>query len=152
MTNSNKPFQYPLEPIIKKNNWDINALKIEAAQAKQVVENHIAEADKLRAEIEKVEHEMRADHRHNYSISREKYEVAKTFLDHRYVLLTAKQKEQEQAERVHEQIVAQLRSLKQSTKGLENHKRGKKKIHQMQQERAAIAAADDAWLMRRRKK
>jgi len=150
VTNSSKPFQYALDPIIKKNNWDINTLKIEAAQARGVVEKYIAESKGLRMKIAKLEQEIRDSQTRNSLIMCDKYEVTKTFLDHQHQLLAAKQKELEQAERVHEQIVAQLRSLKQSTKGLENHRRGKKKTYRMQQERAAIIEADEAWLMRRR--
>ena len=150
MANSGKPFQYTLDPVIKKNNWDINTLKIEAAQAKEVVDKYMAESEELRMKIEKLEQDIRASHEPNSLIICDKYEGTKNFLNHQHQLLEVKRKELEQAEYVYEQIVSQLRSLKQSTKGLENHRRGKKKIYQMQQERAAIIEADDAWLMRRR--
>lgn len=151
MTTSRRPFRYVLEPILKKNNWDIDVLRLEAARAEGVVAQRRAEKDVLHKTIGELENELRQVQTQNSAIARDKYERMMAFLEHARKLSEEKQQQIEQAEKVHVQIVTQMRNLKLSTKGLENHKQRKRKAHQTEQERAQMLEADETWLISKRK-
>lgn len=151
MTKSRSPFRYTLEPVLKKNNWDIDVLRLEAARAEGVVAQRRAEKDALQKTIEELEDELREVQTQNLAIERDNYERITAFLQHARKLLEEKQQHVEQAEKVHLQIVTQMRNLKLSTKGLENHKQRKRKAHQNEQERAQMLEADETWLISKHK-
>lgn len=151
MTTMRRPFRYALEPIIKKNNWDIDVLRLEAAQAEAIVAQRRAERDALHKTIEELESELRRIQTDSPAIVRDKYERLIVFLVHARKLLEEKQQQVQQAEGMHAKIVAQMRSLKFSTKGLENHKQKKRRNHQTQQERAEMLEADETWLISKHK-
>ncbi len=144
-----KPFKYALDPLLKKHGWDVEVLKRDAATAARVLEQRQSERDALLKLIDEVESEIRGlNDLQPFPVGR--YQAMGHYLQEQHNMLAAKQREVDGAQRIHEQIVAQVRRVQRSIKGLEKHKDQRRKSYATQCERKEVKDADNDWLARYR--
>lgn len=144
-----RPFKYALEPLLKKHGWDAEVLKRDAATAARVLEQRKSERDALLEIIEQVESEIRAlNDLQPFPVAR--YQAMGRYLQEQHEALAAKQKEVDGAQRIYDQILAQVQRLQRSIKGLEKHRDERQKSYETQCERKEVKEADNDWLARYR--
>jgi hypothetical protein len=145
---SSKRFRYPLDPVLRKTNWELDGLKIEETQAKKALQDKEKEADRVASRVTEAESELRAlcwaD-----SLNPDRLQAVRLFLRERQAELAKKRREVEQAKRVHDQVFDRLVRTKKTAKGLADHRTRKQRDHQLATERDQIKVLDDLWVMSR---
>ncbi|HWI09723.1 MAG TPA: hypothetical protein VNU48_00175 [Burkholderiaceae bacterium] len=143
-------FRYPLESVLRKHEWDVEALALEHASASKALRENEAEQARLRAVL----------HDTNAGLARLRAAGANLDLARQRLLLDyraaqeeaalAQQAQVQVAQSLCEQIAQQLFRARQSVKAFENHRTDLHDAHERDARVLAAKEADDAWLMGRR--
>lgn len=143
-----RKFRYSLDALLKKRRWELDSLRAEEQAARGVREQHQAECAVLTDTISAVEAELRSEQAPDRPIRPELYQVLGGFLRHKRESLTEAQERLASAEREHEDAVNRVVAMKQSLRALERHREAKENEFRTEQDREAIRASDELWILR----
>lgn len=142
-----KPFGYKLEPLLKKRQWELDALRIQFAEANAAREQRHAEFRRLNETVLRLEEELRTLLARG-AIDRERVAAQRRFAEYQLELRANKVREVEQCDIVCEQIMARIESAKRATDGLERHKDKMRRQYEQVLGKRELIEADNAWLLR----
>lgn len=143
-----KPFHYSLEALLRKRNWDLQALSLEVQQALVYKEHQQRICEDMRLKILGGEDALREHHAMNMEIQPEQYNALLMFIsDLRDALVVAEGRLREAADK-HSELFDKLVVSKQSIKSLERHKELRRLDHRVEEQREEIRDSDELWLLR----
>jgi hypothetical protein len=145
-----KRFKFALEPLLKKQSWELDTLRTEKAAATQAV-NQVGQAvaameNKIAAACE--ESRQLTSEPSNMGLARR--DLLAVYIKHQSALAQAKRKELEQARNVEAQVAEQLMKALQQLKTLEKLRDQARRTHEYQGHQAQMNEADENWLTRRK--
>lgn len=141
-----KNFRYPMDPILKQYEWEIDALKAELMTLNQVVNGRVAEMQKLVECVQAAEQEIQDICRENAIIARDRKSIVEIYLRDQRVRVVEKQQQLDEARELAEAVFVQLNKKKQSQRGIEKHRERKKKDFDAETIRRDALEADELWL------
>ena len=141
-----KNFRYPMDPILKQYEWEIDALKAELMTLNQAVNGRVAEMQKLTESVRAAEQEIQEICRENAIIARDRKAIVEIYLRDQRVRVEQKQQEIDQARALADAVFEQLNKKKQSQRGIEKHRERKKKDFDVEAIRRDALEADELWL------
>lgn len=144
-----KPFRYSLEALLRKRNWDLDALRQEERETYALVESQFAICEELQAQKRDVEAEIRASSARHSDIQPEMYTALRTFLTEKREALSVANTRLDEVKETHAEIMERVLAAKQSVRTLERHRDTKEAEYRIEQERAVIKQSDELWLLRR---
>ncbi len=141
-----KSFRYPMDPILKQYDWEINALKTELTTLNQALNNRMTEMQALTERVKTAEQEIMSLCRENMIIERGRKTIVEVYLRDQRVRAGEKQQEIDQARTLAESVFAQLNKKKQSQRSIEKHRERKKTDFDAEAIRVEALEADELWL------
>jgi hypothetical protein len=145
------PFRYRLAPLLRRDEWERDALALEVERARRSFEVQDALYKASLARVAGAESAMREMHRADQPIALERRRMLQLHLEHEYAASALRQSEAKQAERVLDQLRAQFESKRLAASALQKHRGRQAQLHATEQERRLHRLADDLWLGRRRR-
>jgi flagellar biosynthesis chaperone FliJ len=143
-----KMFRYPMDPILTRHEWEIDALKLELLTLNQALDAHLAAMQALAAGIAAAEQEIIGICRDHALIARGRKEIAELYLRDQRLRAAEKQREIEQARALADHVFAQLNKKRQSQRVIEKHRERKKTEFDRQALRLEALENDELWLAR----
>lgn len=141
-----KRFCYPMEPILRQHEWEIDALKAELMTLNQALAARQAELQRLIECVRMAELEISHICRDNAIIARDRKAIVEIYLREQRTRALEKQQEIDQASALADAVFGQLKKKKQSQRGIEKHRERKKKDFDAAAMRREALEADDLWL------
>lgn len=141
-----KNFRYPMDPILKQYEWEIDALKAELMTLNQALSGRMTEMQALTERVNSAEQEIMNICRENTIIERDRKTIVEVYLRDQRVRAEDKQREIDQARALAERVFVQLNKKKQSQRGMEKHRERKKKDFDAEAIRLEALEADELWL------
>ncbi|MES2538657.1 MAG: hypothetical protein V4632_22595 [Pseudomonadota bacterium] len=139
-------FHYPLDAVIKRNEWEIDALKGEMATLNQAMHARMAELQSLQDAVRAAEQEIQGICRQHTIIRRDHKAIVETYLGDRRRQTDLKQQEIARAQALIDQVFLQLRSKQQVQRSIKNHRELKQQAFLAEQARRDSLEADALWL------
>jgi chromosome segregation ATPase len=143
-------FHYPLQSLLRKHEWDVEALALEHASASAALREQEAEQARLRDGLQQT----------NAALARMRQAGARLDVMQQRLLMDYRVTQEEaavaQEARLRaalaqcEQIAEQLQRARRSVKSFEKHCENLRDAHERQARTLSAKEADDAWLMGRR--
>jgi hypothetical protein len=143
-------FKYRLQPLLKLDRLEGEALGREVRRALQALEEKVRHYGRAREVVKEAEAALRDLYLHDQSIQLDKREVLQTFLRYQHGVAEACEKEATQANTVYEEILGQLETKRLAIRTLEKHEARKRREHDVVERRHDAKQADEAWLQRRK--
>jgi flagellar motility protein MotE (MotC chaperone) len=144
-----KRFKFPLDPLLKKQGWDVDGLRSEKASATQAV-NQIGQG------LRDIEHKITAACEDARQLAGEdsamllvRRDLLITYVKDQVARADIKRKELEQAREIEAQVAEQLVKAMQQLKTLERLRDQARSAHDYQVLQAQLNEADESWLARR---
>jgi len=141
-----KNFRYPMDPILKQYEWEIDALKAELMTLNQALSGRMTEMQALTERVNSAEQEIMNICRENTIIERGRKTIVEVYLRDQRGRAVEKQQEIDQARALAERVFVQLNKKKQSQRGIEKHRERKKKDFDAEAIRLESLEADELWL------
>lgn len=141
-----KRFWYPMEPILRQHEWEIDALKAELMTLNQALAARQAELQRLIDCVRMAELEISHICRENAIIARDRQAIVEIYLRDQRTRVLEKQQEIDQASALADAVFVQLKKKKQSQRGIEKHRERKKKDFDAEAIRREALEADELWL------
>jgi hypothetical protein len=142
-------FKYRLQPLLKLDRLQGEALGREARQALQVLEEKLQRYRRAQEVIKEAEAALRELYQQDQAIQLDKREVLQTFLRYQHGVAETCEMEATKAGAVYEQILGQLETKRVAIRTLEKHQERKRREHDAVARRDDAKQADEAWLQRR---
>jgi len=143
-------FRYRLAPLLRRDDWECDALGVEVLRARRALEQAEAMRQAGRERVAAAEAQMRDLHREDQPIALDVRRLLQLHLRHEYAALALREQETAQAELVHEQARARLETKRLAVKTLEKHRDRQFADHATEQARREQRQADELWLTRQR--
>jgi hypothetical protein len=143
-------FRYPLQALLRKHEWDVDALALEHAGASKALQEQEAEHARLNALLRDANADLARMRQAGAQLDLSRQRL---LLDYRAVqeeAALAKEAQVRAARQVCDQIVQQLFRARQALKAFENHSAGLRQAHEREARTFAAKEADEIWLMARR--
>jgi hypothetical protein len=141
-------FRYPLACLLKKHEWDEQALRQELATAQMALAQLREEAAVLRRSVLDLNAELTDMRQTTGAIDLMRQQRLIAWRDSREELRVLKDRQVAQADRTRDEVLAQLGRTRQAVKGHENHRDRLAQDHRRVVDRAAAVRSDDEWLQR----
>lgn len=144
-----KRFKFALEPLLKKQAWELDILRSEKAAATQAV-NQVGQAiTALESKIAAAYEEMRQVTAEQTNMGLARRALLANYAKHQIVLVETKRKELEQAKIAEVQITEQLMKALQQLKTLDKLRDRARSSYEYQAHQVQMNEADENWLTRR---
>ncbi len=147
MTRELRHFRYPLQPFLKKNRWEEQALRLELTTAREACARLREQQELIARGLSALNAQLAEMHRGSFESDRHQRVIA--WRDEQETHLQAKQREVGDAEAGCEQIVKQLARGMNAVRGHENYRVRLLGEHHIECEREDARQADDVWLLHR---
>jgi len=147
MTRELRSFRYPLQPFLKKNRWEEQALRQELTTAREASVRLREQQEVIASGLSALDAQLAEMHRGSFDADRHQRVIA--WREEQEALLQARQREVGDAEAGCEQIAQQLARAMNAVRGHENYRIRLLGEHHIECEREDARQADDAWLLRR---
>jgi|GEM_PF-5860125 len=141
-----KNFRYPMDPILKQYEWEIDTLKAELMTLNQALNGRLTEMQALTQCVHAAEQEILDICRENVIIERGRKTIVEIYLRDQRVRVVEKQHEINQARALAERVFIQLSKKKQAQRAIEKHRERKKKEFDAEAIRREALEADELWL------
>lgn len=152
MASDQPPFRYRLSALLKRTEWERDALAQEGLRAQRVLDARRKGHETVLAVIAQVEGELRALYASPDGIVLDRCRILEAFLKDQRGVELIRREEVKLAQSLCNQVATQLEAKRGSVKVLEKHSERSERAHDAAGRRSAQNAADDAWLLRRDKK
>jgi chaperonin cofactor prefoldin len=150
MSERERRVRYRLEPLARLRTAEGDALKAELEHAADEVGRKERERDYVARGIERAEEDLRALRRGGALLSVDAQLRVQSELRQQLERRPARQRELDEAARSFEVKLGELRLKLQDSRALENHRGRQRRAFDEAQLRAALNAADERWLGRKR--
>ena len=143
-------YRYPLQVLLRKHEWDVEAIGAELATAKRALLEHEESLRRLRRTLDEINQSLSNMRSPGASIDLARERM---LLDYRAVqdeAFAAETLQLANARQSCEQIAEQLTRARRSVKGLERHSEALEQVHVREAASAAAKESDDAWLLGQR--
>lgn len=140
-------FRYPLEPFLKKHQWEEQALRQELATAREACTRLQEQQDAIADGVRALNAQVAEMHRGEFDPAQQQRVIA--WREQQEGLLLAKQREVTDAQANAEQVAQHLARTLNAVKGHESYRGRLEGEHRIECERDAARQVDDAWLLRR---
>ena len=143
------PFRYALQPLLDWRGWQLDALKAERAAAAKVLDERRRAVDEIGAARRASLQAMAGMRTGGATLDAEADARIRRYIERLDGELLQRRHALEDAARLHDAVVAELRKAWQAAHGMARHR---DRLAQLHRDAAGIAAskeADDAWLMSR---
>ncbi|TAL13625.1 MAG: hypothetical protein EPO01_21015 [Aquabacterium sp.] len=141
-------FRYPLQPLLTKRRWDLDALRAELAAARGHLTAEEQALARLRDRAAAVCGELAGLRAAGRTLDPARDAVLRRYADS----LDDEQRQQEErlhrARQLHEAAKAEAARALQALRGIERHRETQVQAHRAEGQREQIRQADDDWLMR----
>jgi flagellar biosynthesis chaperone FliJ len=141
------PFRYPLEPFLKKHQWEEQALRQELATAREACNRLQEQTEAIAQAVRALNAQIVEMHRGTFDPAQQQRVIA--WREQQDVLLAARQGEVADAQANAEQVAQHLARTLNAVKGHESYRGRLQGEHRIECERDAARQVDDAWLLRR---
>lgn len=139
-------FKFSLDPLIKKNSWELEMLEMEVSQLIQVIAQTERELDVLEDAIKATHHEiLLLSNGNRFDLDR--HRILSLFLNHQQSSREPFIAEIAQATQLRDQAAAQLMKAWQGLEGLKKLKDKCKNEHSVAALRTQFKEEDDQWIM-----
>jgi hypothetical protein len=152
VTEREQKFEYRLEALIRLRSAERDAAKASAAQAAREVELRSRECDAIGHSIEHAEGELRALCASGASIAIDEQMRLQAYLRQERARHKAKRRELGEAVQNMARLSNEAQTRSRDTRALELHRDRKRRAFDVDRQRAALNAADELWLARRKDK
>lgn len=142
-----KPFGYKLEPLLKKRQWELDALRAQFAEANTAREQRRGELRRLSETLGQLEEGLRVLLGRG-AIDRERLTAQRRYAEYQRELRANKAREAERCDIACEQIMTRVESAKRAADGLERHKDRMRRQYEQVLGKRELIEADNAWLLR----
>lgn len=140
-------FRYPLEPFLKKHQWDEQVLRQELATAREGCTRLAQQRELIAQGVLALNAQLTEMHRGAFDPARRQRLIA--WREAQEELLAGKQRELDEAQANLEQITQQLAGTLGAVRGHESYRGRLAGEHRVECQREQARAVDDAWLLRR---
>lgn len=151
MAADQRPFRYRLSALLKRTEWERDALTYEGIRAQRVLDVRRKVHETVLDVIVQVESELRALYASPDGIILERCRILEAFLKDQRAVELVRREEVKLAQALCNQVATQLEAKRSSVKVLEKHSERSERAHDSAARRSAQNAADDSWLLRRGK-
>ena len=141
-------FRYPLQAVLTKRTWDVDALTQELASARHAVAAHRREAAELAARLGDMNTRLTQMRSGGEVLDLARQQLVVDYRSEQLVAHTAKELDVAKALALCEQIADQLTRARQAVTGYEDHREGLKLAHDRAVETGLAKESDDRWLGR----
>ncbi len=141
-----KKFNYPLDPILKQHEWEVDTLKTELMTLNQAVNAKQDKVDKLMSTVRDAQRDVLNICRENAIIDLSRKALIEIYLREQCTQVKVAQEEMEQVKQLADRAFLQLQKKRQSQKGIEKHRDRKKKDFDSVVMRNESLEADELWL------
>lgn len=141
-----KRFRYPLDPMLKQYEWEIDALKAELTTLNQALNTQLIGLQQLDESVRAAEQEILNICRENTIIARDRKAIVELYLRDQRQRADEKQQEVAQTRALVDQVFQQLSKKKQSHRGFEKHRERKRQDFEAEGMRLTALEADELWL------
>lgn len=142
------PFRYSLEALIKKHSWELESVRIQEKEKRNIKDARQKQCADIEAMIAEIETELRHAHASDSQINPDAYRALTVYLNDRRSELGEAKNRFDEAAREHEGVVRQVMSIKRSLRALEKHRAGKEAEFRLEQDRNEMRTADELWLLK----
>jgi hypothetical protein len=140
-------FRYPLEPFLKKHQWEEQALRQELATAREGCARLAQQRELIAQGVLALNAQLVEMHSGAFDPARRQRVIA--WREEQEELLSGKQRELDEAQASLDQIAQQLARTLSAVRGHERYRGRLAGEHRVECEREAAREVDDAWLLRR---
>ena len=147
--NGAKRFQYSLESLLRKRNWELDVQRTEESRIREVLQKQQQEKQELETYIASLEQEIRESRARDSVLEPTRYQAMIAYINGQRDLLEQKVEQVRKTGDLHDRIIEQIKTQRKSIKSLEKHKDRKKKLHEMEANKWQLAQSDELWLMHR---
>jgi flagellar biosynthesis chaperone FliJ len=141
-----KRFRYPLDPILKQYEWEIDTLKGELATLNQALNSRTVEWTRLNDTVRAAEQELLNMFRESAIIARDRKAIVEIYLQDQRRRADEEQQEITRLRGMIDGVFLQLGKKKQAQRGIEKHRERKKKDFDAEWVRQDALSADELWL------
>ena len=142
-----KSFKFSLDPLIKKNNWELEILELEVSRISEVIAQKRCEIGVLEDSIEATQREI-LQLSHNKRLDLDRHRILNLFLKHQLETCEPLRGEIVQATQLRDQAANQLIKVWRGLDGLEKLKNRCRNEYTLAAQRAKFKEDDDQWIMR----
>lgn len=146
-----RPFKHGLDPLIRKQAWEVDAAALEVAKLRQARDARERELEELLGKATALESELRALQTTPGTFDIDRYQAMAEYLRHQRQAIEAKREEAHNAITEHEQAVDRLRDVKKTQKALEERRETKRTEHASEERRRFYHLQEEVYLMRWRR-
>lgn len=140
-------FSYPLEPFLKKHQWEEQSLRQELATAREACSRLQEQQGRIAQGVLALNAQLAEMQRDTFEPARQQRVIA--WRKEQETLLLAKQREVADAQATFEQISQHLARTLNAVRGHESYRGRLASEHHVECEREEARQVDDAWLLRR---
>jgi predicted nucleic acid-binding Zn-ribbon protein len=140
-------FRYPLEPFLKKHQWEEQALRQELATSRDAYARLQEQQDAISQGVRALNAQIAEMHRGTFDAAHQQRVIA--WREQQETLLVAKQREVADAQANAEQVAQHLARTLNAVRGHKSYRGRLEGEHRLECERDAARQVDDAWLLRR---
>jgi len=142
-----KSFKFSLDPLIKKNNWELDMLELEVSRINEVIAQKQREVGVFEDSIKATQREILQLSK-NKRLDLDRHRILNLFLKHQLETCEPLRGEILQATRLRDQAANQLIKVWQGLNGLEKLKDKCRNEYSLAALRAQFKEDDDQWIMR----
>ncbi|PRC93914.1 hypothetical protein [Solimicrobium silvestre] len=139
-------FQYGLEPLRRKSDWELQELRQTLARLNTEIAAQTQTVQQYEDRLSVATKDIARQQGKSQIIHIDKQFIAHTYIAHQMQLLALARKALTQLETNRDQTIQNLHRLQKFADGLEEHREEEVKDYTQVLEKVSIAEADDAWL------
>jgi hypothetical protein len=149
MDTSNTGLRHPLDALLKKRQWERDALAMEAVLARRIWEERNGAHQAVLDLIAGAESQLRQLYQAPAGIALDRRHILEMFLKHQHEVAHERQQAATSAHTLYAQVMVQLDGSRVAVKVLEKHGERTMQAHDQGERRREQRVADDMWLLRR---
>lgn len=147
MMRDQRGFEYQLEPLRRRCEWDLNEVTLALAALNSDLAGQEGRADALARQMAQVSAEL-AQRAHSGVLNLELHRLGHSYLNHLHERLHQKRQRVQQLQHQRDELIQRSQRLRKFSDGVEQHRDEALRDHASGMARVAFKDADDIWLQR----